>query len=441
MQKKEIPTQWTTSHISLLFKKGDSKDISNSRPISLMSCIYKTFATTILRRITRTVDVNQSIEQAGYMKNFSTVDHIHSLKMIIEKYKEYEQPLYLCFIDFCKAFDSISHDYIWKALTAQGIDSEYIEILKVIYKNSVAKVMLEKPGPSFQIQRGVKQGDPLSPKLFLVVLEQIFRELDWTEKGLKIDGSYLSHLRFADDIVLLSEDPAELQYMLETLCEKSKNVGLNINVHKTKILTNREKIPISTATGQIEYNDDYIYLGHLISFKSCNEKEISRRIKSTWTKYWQMKEIFKSSLPTNLKTKVMETCLIPCLTYACQTWTLTEETLRKIQVCQRGMERSYTGFRLKDKTRHSVIRDKTKATDVKHKILRLKWKWTGHLQRVPDDRWTKITTNWYPINKKRKKGRPYMRWQDDIVKVAGKIWSREARDRTTWNGMEEAFTA
>lgn len=133
LYRKEIPKSWTLSEIVLLYKKGDPKMISNYRPISLISCIYKVFASTLLRRITKPIDENQPIEQAGFMRKYSTIDHIHTLKIIMEKYTEYDLPLYIAFIDYSKAFDSISHSSIWKALTEQGIEYEYIDLIKARY--------------------------------------------------------------------------------------------------------------------------------------------------------------------------------------------------------------------------------------------------------------------------------------------------------------------
>ncbi|XP_045534998.1 uncharacterized protein LOC106709987 [Papilio machaon] len=441
LESKTIPQQWTSSEITLIFKKGDPKLIANYRPISLMSCLYKVFATTLLRRITKIVDENQSLEQAGFIRGFSTVDHIHTLKIVIEKYCEYNKPLYIAFIDYSKAFDSILHESIWQALAEQGVNDDYVKLIKEIYRASTATIKLKGQGPTFKVEKGVRQGDPLSPKLFIAVLEFVFRRLNWSNKGLNINGRYLSHLRFADDIILFSETAEELEYMIKSLAAQSRLVGLKINESKTKVMTNREQIQITVDNTPLEYVEDYIYLGHLVSFKSSIDKEVERRIKRTWNKYWSMKEVFKSKIPIELKTKAMNICLLPCLTYSCQTWPLTRKNLYKLKTCQRAIERSYLGLKLKDKVKNKVIRNQTKAKDVAKQILRLKWKWAGHTQRVKDERWTKIITNWLPIDHKRRKGRPYQRWCDDIAKVAGHCWTRLTTDRTTWSTLEEAFTA
>lgn len=90
----------------------------------------------------------------------------------------------------------------------------------------------------------------------------------------------------------------------------------------------------------------------------------------------------------------METCLLPCLTYTCQTWLFIVQNLECIKVCQRDLESSYVGLKIKYRIKNSTIRNKTKAKYAAQRILHLKWKWAGHIQRVPDIRWSKAVTNW-----------------------------------------------
>ena len=92
----------------------------------------------------------------------------------------------------------------------QGIEDVYIEILKDIYTDSSVTVHLHKESEKIRNKRGVRQGDTISPKLFTATLESIFRRLNSEHKGVKIDGEFLSNLRFADDIFLCTETPQEL---------------------------------------------------------------------------------------------------------------------------------------------------------------------------------------------------------------------------------------
>ncbi|CAH0717940.1 unnamed protein product, partial [Brenthis ino] len=223
-----IPQQWTESNIILLYKKGDKHEIGNYRPISLMSNIYKIFAKIILKRIERTLDEHQPIEQAGFRKDYSVTDHVHVVRQVIEKYSEYQLTYYISFIDYSKAFDSLLHKNIWEALVEQGIELKYIRLIKNVYRNSTARIQLEKKSQPFKVGKGVRQGDPLSPKLFSAVLESIFRKLNWENLGINIDGTSLTHLRFADDIVLFAKTPEAITKMIEDLATESERVGLKL---------------------------------------------------------------------------------------------------------------------------------------------------------------------------------------------------------------------
>ena len=101
---------------------------------------------------------------------------------------------------------------------------------------SCGPVHLHKESEKIRIKIGVRQGDTISPKLFTATLESIFRRLNWEHKGVKIDGEFLSNLRFADDIFLCTETPQELQQMLQELSDESRRMGLKMNTTKTKVI-------------------------------------------------------------------------------------------------------------------------------------------------------------------------------------------------------------
>lgn len=315
----------------------------------------------------------------------------------------------------------------------------YIQLIKNVYSNNTARVKLERYGPAFPIRRGVRQGDPISPKLFIAILESIIRKLNWKNCGLNIDGNYLSHLRFADDLVLLSESSAQIKRMIHSLNTASKEVGLEMNLTKTMLMTNSTAKTISVDNEKLIFTDKYTYLGKQISFgKESNDEEIERRIQHTWNKYWSLKEIFKSNMPIKIKTQVMSSCLLPCLTYACQTWKYTAKIKKKIVTCQRGLERSMLNIKKIQKIRHSEIRNISKAIDALKYAKKLKW--AGHVARLTDGRWTLRVTSWKGPRGKRGNGRPRTRWADEINKITGPNWMQIAQNRAKWASLEEAFT-
>jgi len=94
----------------------------------------------IQSRIYGTLDANQGEGQAGFRKDYSTIDHIFTLDQLIEKTKEYNIDVHLLFIDFSKAFDSVSHNYMWQTLVNQGIPKKWIQTIMEIYRDAKAYV-------------------------------------------------------------------------------------------------------------------------------------------------------------------------------------------------------------------------------------------------------------------------------------------------------------
>ncbi|CAK1590319.1 unnamed protein product [Parnassius mnemosyne] len=101
------PEAWSRSAVVLFFKKGDNALLKNYRPISLLSRVYVLFSRVITNRLARRLDDFQPPEQAGFRKGFSTIDHIHTLRQIVQKSEEYNLPLCLAYVDYGKAFDSV----------------------------------------------------------------------------------------------------------------------------------------------------------------------------------------------------------------------------------------------------------------------------------------------------------------------------------------------
>lgn len=147
----------------IIHKKGDISDLENYRTISLISHLYKWFMKII----------------TGFRKEFGTNDHLLVLKTLIEKSIEYNKPLNLLLIDFQKAFDTVDLSAIITALEECRIDSKYTNLIKHIYDNVTASVRLYN---KIIIERGIRQGDTISPKLFTAALEHAFKPLNWGKK-------------------------------------------------------------------------------------------------------------------------------------------------------------------------------------------------------------------------------------------------------------------
>ena len=179
----EPPPHWKQTTITIIHKSGDVKLPQNYRPIAIIPLLYKLFSRLLYNRLETRLDHHQCPDQAGFRHNYSTEDHLYTTTLLFEKADEFQINLWTAAVDFQKAFDSVSHDKLWQTLAKQDIPTPYIHLLQTLYEDQTGTVKTDRLSRSFTLQRGVKQGDPLSSLLFNAVLEQIFKDLkyEWSK--------------------------------------------------------------------------------------------------------------------------------------------------------------------------------------------------------------------------------------------------------------------
>ena len=167
----------------LLHKKGNTSDIKNNRPTSLLSIIYKVFSHILLQQILQTLDFHQSQEQAGSRSGFSMTDHLYVINQLQEKVHEYSIPLCRAFRDYEKAFDSIKFEPIFHAVKNHGVNRAYLDIIKHLYHKATSVIHLHTDSEKYRLQRGVRQGDNISPRLFTSCLQDnIIGKINWKDR-------------------------------------------------------------------------------------------------------------------------------------------------------------------------------------------------------------------------------------------------------------------
>ena len=194
-----------------------------------------------------------------------------------------------------------------------------------------------------KIKKGVRQGCVLSPNLFNLYTEKIFRQVE-DMKGVNIGGVNINNLRYTDDTVLLVESPMFLQALLTAVNEKGKLYGMEMNIIKTKsmVISRKKPVPnisISVEGKQIQQVDRMVYLGYMATEDGKCGKEIKRRIGIARTAFESMSRILTSRNSIELRSRIAECYIWSTVLYGAETWTLTKVTSDKLEAFEMWLYR------------------------------------------------------------------------------------------------------
>ncbi|ETN78570.1 hypothetical protein NECAME_10267 [Necator americanus] len=136
----------------------------------------KVFECVLEARLRKIVSV--SLNQCGFVKDCSTIDAIHAVRILLEKHREKSCSVYLAFLDLEKAFDRVPHELLWMSMRSHRVPEEYVRWTKLLYAKSTSVVRCAA-GTSrpFPVQVGVHQGSSLSPLLFILCMDTITKEI------------------------------------------------------------------------------------------------------------------------------------------------------------------------------------------------------------------------------------------------------------------------
>ena len=246
----------------------------------------------IFNRIKHKIDIEVDEAQFGFRSGRGTREGIFSFNILAQKHIEVQKEMYVCFIDYAKAFDRVKHENLVDCLQQIGLDGKDIRIITNLYWHQQAAIRVENDVSDYTpIQRGVRQGCVLSPILFNIYTELIFRQFEEL-KGTSIGGRNISNLRYVDDTVLLSDTEEGLQKLVTEAKVESEKSGLGMNVKKTKTMVISKEDDVQTNiqinNEKLEQVTSFKYLGQIITPDGRNESEIKIKLAIAKNRFQQM---------------------------------------------------------------------------------------------------------------------------------------------------------
>lgn len=268
--REGYPNHWSTSAVVPVPKpKGCVSNMDDYRGIAVGTSVSKILSLCLNHRLDDWAEEFglRADGQYGFRKERGTAEAAFVLNHLVDKYDSKGSALYVAFVDFKKAYDGVDRDFLWRCLERLGVSTHYLAVLRSMYAHVTMRVRLQGAlGPALTSHTGVKQGDPLSPLLFGLLIDRIesfFRD------RLPHVGAHIRHvlvqiLLYADDLALLATSPHDMQSMLNCLKDFCDITGLTVNIKKSEIVVFNSKHANPT---DISLAKALFYNGHTLSLQ------------------------------------------------------------------------------------------------------------------------------------------------------------------------------
>ena len=432
-----FPEELLMSVYITLPKQARATDCSNFRTISLMPHTLKIFLKVIQARIGTKIDEEVGPTQFGFRPGSGTREGVFCYNILAQKHLEVDKDMYTCFIDYSKAFDRVHHSQLIQCLEKIGIDGKDIRVIANLYWHQKAAIRVQDQlSPLIPIQRGVRQGCVLSPYLFNIYTEFIFRESNDLE-GITIHGQNINNLRYADDTALIADNKDNLQKIVNKVKEVSSRGGLEMNVKKTKTMVTSRKpenktIEIKVDNEILQQVHKFIYLGTEISEEAKSEIEIERRTNIAKEKFSKIAHLLTSKkLKISTKLRIVKCYVYSIFTYGCESWTLSKVLEAKIDAVEMWCLRRIGNIKWSDRvTNESVLQKLNTKRQLLKSIQKRKTKYFGHIKRKKNLLTLSLEGK---LEGKRPRGRPRNMWMTDIKEWTGQsayACTQKAANRT-----------
>lgn len=242
LKSNTFPPEFSEGLVTLICKNTErARELTAWRPITLLNVDYKIASKIIANRIEGDLGKCVSAFQAANVAGRSIQEKLWELRDTIEWSSERGINGILLSVDQAKAFDLVLHNFIRKTLTENCFDKGLINAIGTLYNNAESRIIINgQLTESFKIKRGVRQGCPLSPLLYIIAFDKLLNQINRnpTIKGIELPTKKETKtiVAFADDLTVVVKDENAIQETIKEIAHYAKESGARINKEKTKLL-------------------------------------------------------------------------------------------------------------------------------------------------------------------------------------------------------------
>lgn len=466
--EERVPDEFRVSRVCSLYKnKGNRSDCNSYRGISLLTSPGKIFARILLNRLMPLSENILPETQFGFRPNRGTCEAIFSIRQLLEKSREQGQPLFLCFVDLEKAFDSVPRKALWVVLAKLGCTDKFIRMMRLLHDEMRCCVSVQgEDSEFFTVSCGVKQGCVLAPTLFALYFAVVVREaLQTLSEGIRIrfrtDGggvfnlnrlkartkvshTTITEMMYADDLCFVAESTDGLQRLMSRLLQACDRFGLKINVKKTEVmaLDTLNSAPVDIRLGDVSLKQvkQFKYLGSTITSRCLLDNEVNSRIGTAAAAFGRLRaKVFRShDIKLSTKVAVYMAIVLPGLLYASETWCLYRVHIRTLDRFHLKCLREILNIRWSDRVRNTEVLRRANVSGIEAYLMHRQLRWAGHVSRMSEARVAKRIFYSELQDGKRKQGGQFLRYKDVLKRHMKRCdlhqshWEAMAADRTQW---------
>ncbi len=330
-EEGKIPDILSEADVVYILQKGEASCMDSYRQITIIEPVIKLVSGIVVVRLRKYVEGRNLLgrEQAGFRQGEECAAHYAALLEIASRRMNNILPTYIAFLDIKKAFPSVPHECLFLKLEHLGIRGKLMKLLRALFACSSFRIRLGTLYSNIgRIEKGIKQGDPISPDLFELFFQDIVKI--GYDLGIYMEGveGEIAFLLYADDTVIISQDRNKVEIMLQGAQDWITKHEMKFNTKKSAIMLiqgrngnadlvkDMKENPFKLGVEDIPMVEEYKYLGYNFNVSLKNTHIIKAREEAGRKMFAKIYPfITNREIPVHAKLSVIRSYLIPVISY------------------------------------------------------------------------------------------------------------------------------